>query len=122
MDAQPAGCAMRIIVCGGRDYRHEHVVNAILTRIKEKYPDLMIIQGGAIGADMLAKLWALDNKVGVATVFADWATHGKKAGPLRNQRMIDDWKPYAVVAFPGRRGTADMVRRARKAGIQVWEV
>lgn len=45
------------------------------------------------------------------------------AGPLRNQAMLDA-KPDAVIAFHAdlahSRGTADMVRRARAAGIPVW--
>ena len=36
--------------------------------------------------------------------------------------MLDDGKPDMVVAFPGGRGTEDMMRRARNAGIRVIEV
>jgi Lhr-like helicase len=36
--------------------------------------------------------------------------------------MIDEGKPDLVIAFPGGRGTADMVGRARKAGIRVVEI
>jgi hypothetical protein len=39
-----------------------------------------------------------------------------------NQMMIDDHKPNLVVAFPGGRGTAYMVLKARSAGIEVIEV
>lgn len=113
---------MRIIVCGGLDYQHEHTVNAILTKIKEKYPDLAIIEGGARGADRLARQWADKNDVICYTERADWETYGKRAGWMRNQRMIDRFKPQAVVAFPGNKGTRDMVRRAHEAGIPVWEV
>ena len=48
-----------------------------------------------------------------------WDELGKKAGPLRNQRMLDDGKPDMVVAFPGGGGTKDMVRRAAKAGVAI---
>ena len=41
---------------------------------------------------------------------------------LRNQRMLDEGKPDLVVAFPGGRDTADMVRRARSAGVEVVEI
>lgn len=53
----------------------------------------------------------------VTPVPADWSL-GKKAGPLRNQRMID-MKPDKLLRFPGGRGTADCERRARAAGIEV---
>jgi hypothetical protein len=45
-----------------------------------------------------------------------------QAGPLRNQRMLDEGKPDLVVAFPGGGGTKDLVRRAVKAGVSVHEV
>lgn len=57
---------------------------------------------------------------------ADWANFGKAAGPLRNQRMLDEGKPDLVVAFTNdlasSRGTRDMVRRAQAAGIPTWVV
>ena len=40
----------------------------------------------------------------------------------RNQEMIDEGQPGFVIAFPGGRGTADMKRRAKKAGLPVREV
>jgi len=52
----------------------------------------------------------------------EWDELGKKAGPLRNQRMLDEGKPDLVVAFPGGGGTKDMVRRAVKAGVAIHEV
>jgi len=57
----------------------------------------------------------------VTTFDADWKL-GKKAGPLRNQRMIDEGRPDLVVAFPGGKGTADMVRRAEAAGVKVLKI
>jgi hypothetical protein len=39
---------------------------------------------------------------------ADWNRLGPGAGHIRNQRMIDEGKPDAAVAFPGGTGTADM--------------
>lgn len=36
--------------------------------------------------------------------------------------MLVEGKPDIVVAFEGHRGTADMVERARKAGIEVREI
>lgn len=72
--------------------------------------------------DRLAHDWALAVKVKGATYCANWTRDGKAAGPIRNQRMIDEGKPDLVVAFPGGRGTADMVRRAKAAGVKVMEV
>lgn len=53
---------------------------------------------------------------------ADWKRHGKSAGPIRNQLMLYETQPHIVVAFPGGRGTADMVRKAKHRGGKVIEV
>lgn len=46
---------------------------------------------------------------------ADWLKHGKAAGPIRNQKMIDDFLPHRVVAFlhPDSRGTVDTIERVK---------
>lgn len=36
--------------------------------------------------------------------------------------MLRDGKPDIVIAFPGGRGTADMICQARAAGIRVEEI
>jgi hypothetical protein len=47
-----------------------------------------------------------------------WTQHGKKAGPMRNQAMVD-LLPEIGIAFPGGNGTADMAARCRAAKIPV---
>ena len=41
---------------------------------------------------------------------------------MRNQKMLDEGKPDLVVAFAGGRGTADMVRIAKRSGVEVREI
>ena len=89
--------------------------------IHSLYSITEIISGGARGADTLAEEWADENNIPKTIVKADWKTHGKAAGPIRNQQMLD-LKPNMVVAFPGGNGTADMVRRSKKANFEVIEV
>lgn len=52
---------------------------------------------------------------------ADWERNGRAAGPIRNRQMLDG-KPDLVIAFPGGKGTADMVAEAKRRGIAVREV
>lgn len=114
---------MRVLVCGGRDYSDLDRVYQVLDGIHYRTPISCIIEGGAKGADYLAARWsAMRNLPDHARFPADWTVHGKAAGPRRNQRMVDEGKPDLVVAFPGGTGTADMVRRAKAAGIEVREV
>lgn len=116
----------RVLVCGGRNYWDREKVDAALSALRAEKGPLHVIQGGAKGADRLAALWcyakASGGTVMMSQVPADWATHGKRAGAIRNQKMLDDYQPQLVVAFPGGPGTADMVRRARAAGVEVREI
>ncbi len=140
--------APRILVCGGRNYGNMNVRKDTLeffirksqyrtvfytleclcldrkwhTEDEYRMPIVEIISGMATGADSAAVDWAITNWLKVHEFPADWNKHGKAAGPIRNQQMLDEGKPDLVVAFPGGNGTADMVRRAKKAGIEVIEV
>lgn len=114
---------MRVLVCGGRDFDDISALYDALDRIHARTPITCIVEGGANGADYLASRWSAARDIRDHVRFrADWPIHGKAAGPLRNQRMLDEGKPDLVVAFPGGKGTADMVRRARAAGVEVIEV
>jgi predicted Rossmann-fold nucleotide-binding protein len=110
---------MRVLVCGGRTYSDQEAVYSALHDLAEKHGWLTIIEGGASGADMLARWWAVRHYHGLVTVAADWQKHGTAAGPIRNTQMLMSGKPDLVLAFPGGRGTADMVEKASIAGIEV---
>lgn len=113
----------RVLVCGGRDFADEVSAWNALSRLFDEIGEpSMIIHGGAPGADSIAEDYAQQTFCRSHVFRANWKKHGKSAGPIRNQRMIDEGRPELVVAFPGGRGTADMVRRARAANIEVIEV
>ena len=117
---------MRVLVCGGRDFSDRELISRTLAPYKptpvNSVCEHKLILGGATGADSLAYEWAEVFGVPFRLFPADWKTHGRAAGPIRNQRMLDEGKPDLVIAFPGGKGTADMVRRARKAGVPVQEI
>lgn len=108
-----------VLVCGGRKYANANRVNEILTQLHERFNFTHLVEGGATGADTLSRHWAKRNMVPVSTVRPDWGLHGAKAGPLRNKKMLSDYKPVLVIAFPGGVGTANMVALADKVGTQV---
>lgn len=108
-----------LVVCGGRDYADSRAIYRALDRIRSEKGVAKIIHGGARGADSIAGQWAESNGAEVQVFEADWETHGKRAGPVRNQAMADAGAD-GCVAFPGGIGTADMVRRAEAAGLKVW--
>lgn len=111
---------MKVLVCGGRQFNDYLNASLALDDLNLGEGDT-IIEGGASGADACAFNYATYRGISCETFQADWQAHGKKAGPIRNQRMLDEGKPDMVVAFPGGKGTADMKKRAKKAGLVVWE-
>lgn len=112
----------RVLVCGGRDFNDPSFIFRHLVGLHEKRGITAIIEGGAKGVDKFAKMWAEGRGIPVASYPADWMTDGKAAGPKRNARMIRFGMPDLVIAFPGGKGTANMVAQARAAGIEVIEI
>jgi hypothetical protein len=112
---------MKVLVTGGRRFNNRTLLLATLDRLHVSHSFTTLIHGGASGADSLAGEWAASRGISVKVHPADWQKYGRAAGPTRNQQMMDE-KPDMVVAFPGGRGTADMVRRVRQAGIELVTV
>ena len=113
------------LICGGRAFANRWMFDSAMSDlIRMRGCPGKIVHGGARGADTMAGAWATrmaieEHAVPVdARIDGDWPA----AGPRRNQRMLDIHKPQLVVAFPGGNGTADMVRRSRKACIDVAEI
>lgn len=113
----------RVLVCGGRDFMDQARAFAVLDHYHAESGGFsVIIRGAARGADTLAGEWAVSRGVPVLAFPADWDAHGRAAGHIRNAEMIGEGKPTVVIAFPGGRGTANMVMQARHSHIPVLQV
>ena len=112
----------RILVCGGRDYSDARRMRKILDLMERRFGPLEIGEGGALGADAGARWYAAERGWSCRTFSADWTRYGASAGPIRNATMLREFEPDYVLAFPGGRGTGDMVTKARAAGVRVGEV
>lgn len=111
---------MRAIICGGRDFDDKKYLWDMLESFQSSEGSITVIaHGAASGADSIAGQWALGQGLTVHEYSARWQQEGRAAGPLRNQRMLDDFRPDVVIAFAGGRGTADMIRRAEAKGVRV---
>ena len=104
---------MRILVCGGRDFADIKMLDRVLGEIHSETPITALIHGQARGADNMAAYWAAQLGIPREAFPADWKAHGKAAGPIRNKQMLHEGKPDLVVAFPGGRGTANMIKQAK---------
>jgi hypothetical protein len=110
-------------VCGGRSFSDQRFLEGALDDVHARHgPFSVVIDGDARGANQMAGDWARARAIENRKFAADWAGLGRKAGPIRNQRMLDEGAPDLVIAFPGGRGTADIVRRAEAAGVVVLKV
>ena len=122
---------MKVLVCGGRNFgeslqceesaQERKYIYKILSGLNQQYSFTQLIHGGASGADTCAGHWAAAMKVNVHVFPADWNKYGKIAGVIRNREMLIHGNPSIVVAFPGGKGTRNMIDQARKAGVEVLE-
>ena len=115
---------MRVIVCGGRDYKDyvtvATVLNILYGDVSHPRRNLVIVHGGATGADTLAGQWAKTHVV-KAECFPFKRGVGKAGGPVRNTEMLDAGADL-VIGFPGGRGTNNMCRQALTKGVIVLRV
>lgn len=107
---------MKVIIAGGRDFKDfELLVHSIwdLDLVTE------VVSGKARGADSLGEQWAKENNIPISAHPADWDTHGKSAGYIRNSEMAD--YADALLAFwDGKsKGTKHMIDLATKKGLEV---
>jgi len=111
---------MKILVCGDR---HWSDINSIKRELQKYSGDVTIIHGAAKGVDSLAGLVASELGFKLEVYPAKWDQLGRAAGPVRNMQMLEEGKPDLVLAFHPdllkSKGTIDMIRIARKAGVKV---
>ena len=118
----------RILVTGSRDWTNKDAVHAALnveiSRAVDAFLVPVIVHGDCpTGADRIAAEFAEKYDIAVEAYPADWEKHGRAAGPIRNNEMVD--RTAAVcLAFPkpNSRGTKHCMESAAKAGILVVDL
>ena len=89
----------------------------------QQYKVLITVEGGAKGADSLARMVAGQLQIECREYPANWKLYGKAAGSKRNQQMLDSESPDLVIAFhpdvENSKGTKDIINRAKNRGITV---
>lgn len=123
----------RLLVTGSRDFTDYetvcieigHVLAQLMATTESTYPGIVVVHGGARGADQLAQRAA--GAFGMKTEChpADWKTNGKRAGFIRNAAMVALGADLALAFYQqgaGNRGTDHCAKLAEKAGIPVRRV
>lgn len=109
---------MKTIIAGGRDFDNYNL-------LREKCDELIesnlteIVSGRAKGADTLGERYAKERGYDVKLFPADWKTHGRKAGHIRNKQMAD-YGEMLIAFWDGKSsGTKNMIENANKLGLIV---
>jgi hypothetical protein len=116
----------KVLICGNTDWAKEAPIRALLKRLRTKHgtSKLLIIEGGADGADQMAGRIARELNIHVVEVQALWDTRHRSAGPQRNAVMMS-LGPDEVHAFhregDADSGTGNMISKARKRGVPTTE-
>ena len=108
---------MIVLVTGDRDWKDRLLIKQHLSKLP---PDTTIIEGGARGADSLARSVAKELGLEWREYPANWKEHHRAAGPIRNRKMLKEEDPDRILAFHDNieesKGTKDMIKISKKAG------
>jgi hypothetical protein len=120
---------MRVLVTGSRAFPDPVRVAHELTQLYLQHGPYTLIHGAcATGADAAAHHWyeTAGADLGVIEIkyHADWAQFKKRAGPIRNEKMVKEAGADLVLAFffAESKGTKHTVSLAEEAGIPVKKV
>lgn len=113
---------IRLIIAGSRDIHlnydtiHELVETHFgVDNVSE------VVCGMASGIDMSGYTWASKKGLPITKFPADWSTHGKRAGPMRNALMAK-YANAALVIHNGSRGSINMIQCMRALGKTCVEI
>jgi len=108
-----------VLVTGSRNWSDRETIEHQLNSVAET--EVLLVQGGCKGADTLAAAVAREKGWAVHTEPAEWHTDKNgaytskmnyAAGPIRNRKMIVDFRPHYAFAFvmPGSKGTLGCIK------------
>lgn len=115
---------MKVLVCGGRDYFDAIHLYRKLNEIHKQSPITELVEGGASGADTLARYWAKHNKIEVHTMKVDYASGGSSAFAARDEKLFTDHSDIKLVlGFPTEaRGSGILMEKARELGYETRDL
>jgi hypothetical protein len=113
----PSEEEFRVLVTGSRRWPEREAIQEALKNCGAT----IVAHGDCKGADWVADAVAGTMGLDIVKFPANWNKDGKAAGPIRNRRMFNIFKPDLVLAFPMKDsvGTLDMIKYAESQGCPV---
>ena len=109
---------MKTIIAGSRTINDQALVDQAVA--DSQFTITEVVCGTAEGVDQCGQEWANEHGIPIRWFPADWEEEGKKAGPLRNERMAK-YAEAAIIVWDGiSRGTADMIVRAKRHKLKLF--
>jgi hypothetical protein len=108
---------VKTIVAGSRTVTDEHIIQVAIEASGFEVTE--VVSGAARGVDRLGEAWARLHGIAITRFPADWARHGRAAGPIRNGQMADYAEALVAILDGESRGTKNMIDQARQRGLKV---
>lgn len=116
---------MRLIIAGSRAYEPARIA-PMLGYLVDKAEQLagkgmvsVVLSGCAPGVDKAGEIFAVEEDVAIERYPADFAGLGRCAGPIRNAKMASVADALLLIWDGCSRGSADMLRKAKRAGLSI---
>lgn len=111
---------MKVIIAGGRDCNDKSILAEAI--LNSGFNITEIVSGGATGADALGEAFAKEFMIPLTKFDAQWATHGKAAGPIRNKEMAEYVGKLGglIALWDGNSGgTLDCINKCKDQGVMI---
>jgi len=104
-------------IIGSRTFNNYDLLTDEINKLKSIYDIKAIVSGGAKGADLLGKKYAIENNLEYIEYLPDWKRFGKSAGVIRNKDIINT--ANIVIAFwdgvsKGTKNSIDIANKQNK--------
>lgn len=109
---------MKTIIAGGRTITDYSLVLSALG--ESGFQPTEIVSGMASGVDTLAIRYAIEQDLPLKEFPADWTTHKRAAGPIRNRQMAEYADALVAIWDGESKGTKNMIETATKLGLKVY--
>ena len=104
----------KVAIVGDRNFLDYSYFKKVIDLYKDVWGISFIVSGGARGVDTLAERYAKENEISYTAFVAEWSKYGKGAGPIRNQKIIENCDVVIAFLVETSKGTKNSVELAKK--------